>query len=165
MIATAYIGLGANLGDARATLEQSLRELASAPGIVACHASSFYRTAPLGAAGPDFVNAVARLGTTLEPLALLDLLQDIEQRHGRTRPYRNAPRTLDLDLLLYGNLTMDHPRLTLPHPRMRARAFVLAPLHELAPGLRLAGRPLAAWLEACGDQALERLPAAEARPK
>lgn len=162
MIATVYIGLGANLGDARATLAQSLRELAASPGIVACDASSFYRTAPVDATGPDFVNAVARLGTTLAPLALLDLLQDTEHRHGRARPYRNAPRTLDLDLLLYDSLAMDHPRLTLPHPRMHTRAFVLAPLHELAPDLLVAGRPLAAWLEACGEQALQRLPAADA---
>lgn len=159
MSATAYIGLGANLGDARASLKEALAQLATAPGIVACDASSFYRSAPVDAAGPDFVNAVARLQTTVDPLALLDLLQTIEQRHGRARPYRNAPRTLDLDLLLYENLAMDDPRLVLPHPRMHERAFVLAPLAELAPALFVRGKPISVLLQACQDQRIERLPA------
>lgn len=153
----AYVGLGANLGDAAATLRGVLAELAAAPGVLACTASRLYRTAPVDAQGPDFVNAVAALSTTLAPLALLDLLQALEQRHGRERPYRNAPRTLDLDLLLYGDEVIDHPRLSVPHPRMHERAFVLAPLCELAPGLRLVQGDCAALLAALGDQAIEPL--------
>lgn len=153
----AYVGLGANLGDAAATLRGVLAELAAAPGVLACTASRLYRTAPVDAQGPDFVNAVAALSTTLAPLALLDLLQALEQRHGRERPYRNAPRTLDLDLLLYGDEVIDHPRLSVPHPRMHERAFVLAPLCELAPGLRLAQGDCAALLAALGDQAIAPL--------
>ena len=103
---------------------QVLAELAAANGIAAVTASPFYRTAPVDATGPDFVNAVAALDTTLAPLDLLDLLQALELRHGRERPYRNAPRTLDLDLLLHGDATLAHERLILPHPRMQLRAFV-----------------------------------------
>ncbi|MBO9356362.1 2-amino-4-hydroxy-6-hydroxymethyldihydropteridine diphosphokinase [Bordetella petrii] len=153
----AYVGLGANLGDAPATLRAVLRELAATPGIVACRPSGFYRTAPVDAAGPDFTNAVAAVDTTLAPLALLDALQALENRHGRLRPYKNAPRTLDLDLLLHGDTAMDTPRLTLPHPRMHERAFVLAPLCELAPGLVLAQGPLPALLARLADQPIERL--------
>lgn len=153
----AYIGLGANLGDSAATLRTVLAELAGADGIDAVTASPFYRSAPVEATGPDFVNAVAALDTTLTPLALLDLLQALEQRHGRERPYKNAPRTLDLDLLLHGDTTMAHERLVLPHPRMQLRAFVLRPLRDLAPTLTLAGRSLDAWLDEITDQPIERI--------
>jgi 2-amino-4-hydroxy-6-hydroxymethyldihydropteridine diphosphokinase len=153
----AYIGLGANQGDSAGTLRAALRELAMAAGITDCVASPFYRSAPVQASGPDFINAVARLHTTLQAPALLDVLQEIEQRHGRQRAYRNAPRTLDLDLLLYDDLRLDSPRLTLPHPRMRKRAFVLLPLQDLAPGLTLDGESLQALLGRCGDQAVARL--------
>lgn len=153
----AYIGLGANLGDSAATLRTVLAELAGADGIDAVTASPFYRSAPVDATGPDFVNAVAALDTTLAPLALLDLLQALEQRHGRERPYKNAPRTLDLDLLLHGDTTMAHERLVLPHPRMPLRAFVLRPLRDLAPTLTLAGRSLDAWLDEITDQPIERI--------
>ncbi len=98
-------------------------------------ASSFYRTAPIDATGPDYVNAVAELRTGLGPYELLAALQELEQAAGRERSYRNAPRTLDLDVLRYGELQQDDPRLTLPHPRMHERAFVLVPLAEIAPGL------------------------------
>jgi len=147
---TAYVGLGANLGEAAATLRTVLIELAQSPGISACSASPFYRSAPLDADGPDYTNAVARLDTHLPPLPLLDLLQTLEQRHGRARPYRNAPRTLDLDLLLFDDQTINHPRLTVPHPRMHERAFVLRPLLDLAPTLRLpqgSGKTLLAALD------------------
>lgn len=154
----AYVGLGANLGDARATLRTVLQELAATPGILACRPSGFYRSAPVDAAGPDFINAVAVVDTTLAPLALLDALQELENRHGRLRPYKNAPRTLDLDLLLYGDTAMDTPRLILPHPRMHQRAFVLAPLGELAPGLALPQGPLRTLLAQLADQTIERLP-------
>ena len=130
----AYVGLGANLGDAQATLRLSLRELARLPSTRLIRTSSFYRTAPVEAGGPDYVNAVACLSTSLDPYVLLDHLHRIEQAAGRERPYRNAPRTLDLDLLIHGDLVQDDPRLTLPHPRMRQRAFVLVPLAEIEPG-------------------------------
>lgn len=130
---TAYVGLGANLGDARAAVRQALDELGALPGTRLVRASSLYRSAPVDAGGPDYLNAVAELCTSLGPHELLAELQRIEQAAGRERPYRNAPRTLDLDLLLYGALRLDDPVLTLPHPRMRERAFVLLPLAEIAP--------------------------------
>lgn len=153
-----FVGLGANLGDARATLEAALAALAALPGTRLLGRSSFYRTAPVDAGGPDYLNAVAELRSRLAPEALLDALQAIEQQHGRERPYRNAPRTLDLDLLLMGGRQQHSARLTLPHPRLHQRAFVLAPLAELAPGLVIEGLGLVApLLAACADQAIERL--------
>jgi 2-amino-4-hydroxy-6-hydroxymethyldihydropteridine diphosphokinase len=128
----AYVGLGANLGDPAATLRWALERLAQRPQVRLAGVSSFYRSAPIDATGPDFVNAVARLETTLPPEALLDELQALEAAQGRERPYRNAPRTLDLDLLLYGDLRLATDRLSLPHPRLHERAFVLVPLAELA---------------------------------
>lgn len=149
----AFIGLGANLGDAAATLERSLAALAVLPQSQLLARSALYRTAPVDAAGPDYINAVAALRTRLSPEALLDQLQRVELAEGRERPYRNAPRTLDLDLLLYGELVINTPRLTVPHPRMYERAFVLRPLADLAPE-----RVSAAQLEAVAGQAIERLP-------
>jgi len=132
----AYVGLGANLGaDLLATLTEAARALAALPGSHLTALSSAWRSAPVDAGGPDFLNAVAALDTTLPPLELLDALQAIEQAHGRERPYRHAPRTLDLDLLLHGDQVVDTPRLTLPHPRLGERAFVLRPLLEIAPEL------------------------------
>ncbi|WP_066408000.1 2-amino-4-hydroxy-6-hydroxymethyldihydropteridine diphosphokinase [Bordetella ansorpii] len=153
----AYIGLGSNLGDSVATLKAALADLAATPGILACQVSPWYRSAPVDAAGPDFVNAAAALDTTLSPLELLDVLQAIELRHGRLRPYRHAPRTLDLDLLMHGDARLDTDRLTLPHPRMHERAFVLLPLRDLAPGLVLAQGNLDALIAKRGDQAIDRL--------
>ncbi|WP_313625864.1 2-amino-4-hydroxy-6-hydroxymethyldihydropteridine diphosphokinase [Achromobacter sp.] len=153
----AYVGLGANLGDSAATLRQVIAELKTTPGVAAATASPFYRSAPVDATGPDFVNAVAALDTSLAPLELLDVLQALETRHGRQRPYRNAPRTLDLDLLLHGDARLNDERLILPHPRMQLRAFVLLPLRDLAPGLSLQGRPIDAWVDAIRDQAIERI--------
>lgn len=155
---TAYVGLGANLGDAQATLRQALNELHATPGVQSCTASRFYSSAPVDATGPDFVNAVARLDTTLPPHALLQVLQGIEQRHGRERPWRNAPRTLDLDLLLHGQQTVHDAVLTVPHPRMHERAFVLRPLKDLAPGLTLAQGTLDELLARCAGQKLNVLP-------
>lgn len=155
---TAYIGLGANLGQAQETLRQAANELAQTPGVDSLRLSPFYRTAPIDSSGPDYVNAVAGIETTLAPILLLDALQAIETKHGRLRPYRNAPRTLDLDLLLYGDQNIDTPRLTVPHPRMHERAFVLKPLSDLAPHLRLAQGPLDALLALCADQGLQSLP-------
>ena len=138
--ARAYIGLGANLGDPGAALREAIEALAGLPDSTLRTRSSFYRTAPIDAVGPDFLNAVVHLETRLAPHALLAALQRIEQVHGRQRPYRNAPRTLDLDLLLYGDQTIDTPTLTVPHPRLHERAFVLRPLAEIAPALNVPGR-------------------------
>lgn len=156
-IVRAYIGLGANLGDSAATLRRVLAELQATDGITAVTASPFYRSAPVDATGPDFVNAVAALDTRLPPLALLDALQALENSHGRQRPYKNAPRTLDLDLLTYGDTQQDHERLILPHPRMHLRAFVLLPLRDLAPDMWVEGKPIGEWIDAIQDQAIERL--------
>ncbi|AVJ26416.1 2-amino-4-hydroxy-6-hydroxymethyldihydropteridine diphosphokinase [Achromobacter spanius] len=153
----AYVGLGANLGDSAATLRQVLAQLQATPGITGVMASPFYRSAPVDATGPDFVNAVAAVDTALAPLALLDVLQALENEHGRLRPYRNAPRTLDLDLLLHGDTQLDDARLILPHPRLHLRAFVLLPLRDLAPGLSVQGQPLDAWIGAIHDQPIERI--------
>jgi len=156
----AWIGIGANLGDARANVEDALERLARLPGARLLTASSLYRTAPIDSSGDDYVNAVAALDTTLDAHALLRALFAIEQAHGRERPYRNAPRTLDLDLLLYGDAVIDDaPTLVVPHPRLHERAFVLAPLAEAAPDLVIPGRgPVAALLARVADQAIERLP-------
>lgn len=156
-IVRAYIGLGANLGDSAATLRRVLAELQATDGITAVTASPFYRSAPVDATGPDFVNAVAALDTRLPPLALLDALQALENSHGRQRPYKNAPRTLDLDLLTYGDTLQDHERLILPHPRMHLRAFVLLPLRDLAPDMWVEGKPISEWIDAIQDQAIERI--------
>lgn len=132
---TAFIALGGNLGDAAQTLQDAVAALGATPGIGRVRCSSLYRTAPVQSSGPDYVNAVAEVSTTLTAPALLDALQAIENRAGRQRPHLNAPRTLDLDLLLYGSARIESPRLTVPHPRMWERAFVLVPLHEMAPAL------------------------------
>jgi 2-amino-4-hydroxy-6-hydroxymethyldihydropteridine diphosphokinase len=157
----AWIGIGANLGDARANVLDAIERLARLPGATLLHASSLYRTAPIDSSGDDYVNAVAGLDTTLDAHALLQALLAIEQAHGRERPYRNAPRTLDLDLLLYGDQVIDDaPTLIVPHPRMHERAFVLAPLAEIAPELVVPGRgPVATLLSGVADQAIEKLSA------
>ncbi|NOL50259.1 2-amino-4-hydroxy-6-hydroxymethyldihydropteridine diphosphokinase [Pelistega europaea] len=127
----AYIGLGSNLGESQNFLSLAIEELRQHPAIGLLVSSSFYRSSPVDSTGPDYINAVAYLETSLEAMELLHLLQAIELKHGRQRPYRNAPRTLDLDILLFNDNTSDDPVLTLPHPRMHERAFVLEPLKEL----------------------------------
>ncbi len=155
----AYVGLGANVGDPRRQLQAAIEELARLPGTHLVRASGFYRSAPLGyAEQPDFLNAVVRLDTELPAEALLDLLQEIENRHGRERPFAGAPRTLDLDLLLYGGDTIAMPCLTVPHPRMHERAFVLKPLVEIAPQATIPGRGRAdVLLAGCNDQTVEKV--------
>ncbi|KNZ33023.1 MAG: 2-amino-4-hydroxy-6-hydroxymethyldihydropteridine pyrophosphokinase [Methylibium sp. NZG] len=154
----AFVGLGANLGDAAAALQAALDGLRKLPLSTLVRCSSTYRSAPVDASGPDYLNAVAELSTQLAPHELLAELQAIEQLHGRERSYRNAPRTLDLDLLLFGELTLATPTLTLPHPRLHERAFVLLPLVEIAPRLRMpGGAELADLLERVSDQRIERL--------
>lgn len=154
----AYIGLGANLGDARAQVEDALRRLQATPGCTLMARSQLYRTAPIDAGGDDYVNAVARIATTLDAPALLAALHGIEQAHGRERPYRNAPRTLDLDLLLYGDARISTATLTVPHPRITERAFVLRPLLELAPAIHIPGLGAAQdYAGAVADQRIELL--------
>ena len=155
----AWVGIGANLGDARANVLDAIERLAHLPGAKLRQTSSLYRTAPIDSSGDDYVNAVASLDTSLDAHALLQALFAIEQAHGRERPYRNAPRTLDLDLLLYGDEIIDDaPTLIVPHPRMLERAFVLAPLAEVAPDLVIPGRvAVSALLATVGDQGIARL--------
>lgn len=131
----ACIGLGANLGHAAATLDAACAALAALPQTTLVAASGRWRSRPVESSGPDYLNAVACVRTRLSPEALLDALQAIEHAHGRERPYRNAPRTLDLDLLLHGDVQRHTARLTLPHPRMTERAFVLLPLLQLCAAL------------------------------
>ena len=156
----ATIGLGANLNDPAAQVEYALAELDRLPATRLLARSSLYASAPVGYVDqPDFINAVAQVETSLAPRALLAALLDIEHRHGRERSFRNAPRTLDLDLLLYGDAHFHEEGLTLPHPRMHERAFVLLPLLEIAPATAIPGRGRAAdWVAACTDQNVAVLP-------
>jgi 2-amino-4-hydroxy-6-hydroxymethyldihydropteridine diphosphokinase len=158
-VITAFVGIGSNQGDARGHVLGAFDELARLPDTYLTARSSLYRSAPVDAPGqPDYVNAVAALDTELSAAQLFGALQDIEQRHGRERPYPNAPRTLDLDLLTYGDTVLISPMLTLPHPRMHQRAFVLRPLLELDARAEVPGRGRAAdLLAACADQRVERL--------
>lgn len=136
----AYIGLGANLGDALGALRAAAARIAQQGDGGSALASSIWRSAPVEASGPDFLNAVIGIDTRLEPLALLQALHAIEAAHGRARPFRNAPRTLDLDVLLYGEQALHLPGLDIPHPRMHLRRFVLAPLCEIAPDAKVPGQ-------------------------
>lgn len=158
MSVRAYVGLGANLGDARETIERAIEALKQADKITCVRVATLYGSDPVDAQGPTFVNTVAEIRTTLEPLALLDTLQAIEREYGRERPYRNAPRTLDLDLLWFEGVNMDTPRLILPHPRMHERAFVLKPLHDLTHNLthelNLAQGKIGDLLQNCHEQKL-----------
>ena len=139
--AIAFVGLGSNLADPMVQVRQAFTELEAISGTRVTARSSLYRTSPVGyLEQPEFINAVASVQTTLEPRALLAALLAIEDRHGRRRGMRNAPRTLDLDLLLYGEEVLDRDGLTLPHPRLHERAFVLAPLAEIAPEAMVPGR-------------------------
>lgn len=153
-----FVGLGANLGDAAASVRNAMPLLGNLPQTTLVAASGLYRSPPLDAAGPDYVNAIAELRSGLAPEALLAQLQSLEQRFGRERPYRHAPRTLDLDLLFYGERHLASASLTLPHPRAHERAFVLAPLADLAPQWRLAnGNTVAQALTKLADQRIDRL--------
>ncbi|MBA5639082.1 2-amino-4-hydroxy-6-hydroxymethyldihydropteridine diphosphokinase [Duganella sp. LX20W] len=154
----AYVGIGANLGDARANVADAIERLRRLPDCTLLGASGQYRTAPIDSSGDDYVNAVASISTTLDAESLLQALHGIEQAHGRERPYRNAPRTLDLDLLLYGDQQIASPTLTVPHPRMTERAFVLVPLLALAPEVVIPGRgPARDYAAAVADQGISLL--------
>ena len=135
----ATIGLGSNLGDARALFAAALDALGRLPQTRVLATSSYYASAPFEADGPDYLNAVARIETRLSPRELLEAMQRIELAHGRVRGVRNAPRTLDLDLLLYADERIDEPGLVVPHPRLHERAFVLVPLAEIAPAQEVPG--------------------------
>lgn len=155
----AYVALGSNLGDPARTVDEAIEALAGLRGSILAAVSSLYRTAPVGLRNqPDFINAVVALDTLLAPVELLDALFALEEKFGRRRSVRNAPRTLDLDLLLHGDTVADTPTLTLPHPRMHERAFVLAPLLEVAPDIIIPGCGAAAdLLDACRDQRIQPL--------
>lgn len=127
------VAFGANLGEAQATVLQAIQDVGALANTQLRIASSLYASAPYEAIGPEFVNAVAMYDTDLPPLELLDALQNLETIAGRERPFLNAPRTLDLDIIFYGDVALDSPRLTLPHPRWQERAFVLVPLAEISP--------------------------------
>ncbi|WP_048441841.1 2-amino-4-hydroxy-6-hydroxymethyldihydropteridine diphosphokinase [Caenimonas sp. SL110] len=135
----AYVALGANLGDAARAVRQAFAQLAQIPLTTLVAQSPLHQTAPVDSSGPDYINAVAAISTRLTAPDLLVQLQRIENEAGRERPYRNAPRTLDLDLLLYGGGRIDSPQLTVPHPRMFERAFVMVPLAQVAPSDVIAG--------------------------
>ncbi len=155
----AYVALGANLDDPVTQVHAAFDTLRGLPASRLLRTSSLYRTAPVGVHGqPDFINAVAQLETGLDAEALLDALLAIEASFGRRRDFHLAPRTLDLDLLLFDDAVIDTPRLALPHPRMHLRAFVIAPLAEIAPDCRMPGRGrVAAWLPAVRMQRIERI--------
>lgn len=159
---TAYVALGANLGDAASAVQEAMQALDRLPLTRVTRRSSLYKTVPItsdGAsaaqsAGADYINAVVELETELAAPVLLRQLQQLEQAAGRERPYRDAPRTLDLDLLLYGSARIESQELTVPHPRMAQRAFVLVPLSEIAPAL-----VPQVQLDAVAGQGIERLEA------
>ena len=156
---TAYVGVGANLGDPVAAVRAAMDALDTLPHSRVTARSPLYRSAPVGASGPDYVNAVAALETSLTAPELLAHLQQLELRAGRERPYPNAPRTLDLDLLLYGDARIASTRLVVPHPRLHERAFVLRPLADIAPQAGIPGRgPARQCLAQILPQAVERLP-------
>jgi 2-amino-4-hydroxy-6-hydroxymethyldihydropteridine diphosphokinase len=149
---TAFVALGANLGDAQAMLARSIADIGAMAGVQLLRRSSLYRTAPVDSSGPDYINAVVALATTRTAPDLMTGLLELEQAALRERPYRNAPRTLDLDLLLYGSARIDSAMLQLPHPRMWQRAFVLVPLAQIAPEL------VSEWqLQQVADQACQRI--------
>jgi len=160
-----YVALGSNLNDPVAQVRAGAQALGKLPGTRLVCCSSLYRTAPVGVTEqPDFINAVCAADTSLPAGALMQALLDIERVHGRQRDIPGGPRTLDLDLLLYGELVCQQPGLTLPHPRLHARAFVLYPLAELAPGLSIPGHGrVETLLAGCTGQAIERLAAGAER--
>ncbi|MEO8121434.1 MAG: 2-amino-4-hydroxy-6-hydroxymethyldihydropteridine diphosphokinase [Rhodoferax sp.] len=148
----AYIALGANLGDPGAALIQAMDDMATISGIRLINRSSLYQTAPVESSGPDYVNAVVEIQTVLSAPDLLAQMQQLEQAAGRERTYLNAPRTLDIDILTYGDASVNSQALVIPHPRMNVRAFVLVPLAEIAPHI-----VTEAQLRAVQSQLIERL--------
>jgi 2-amino-4-hydroxy-6-hydroxymethyldihydropteridine diphosphokinase len=157
---TAYIGIGSNLGDAVGEVKRAMEALEALPLSRLEASSSLFRTAPVDAGGDDFINAVVQLSSTYTAHELLTRLQEIEAAAGRERPYRNAPRTLDLDLLLYGDECIDMPTLQVPHPRMTERAFVLIPLLQLDPFVSIPGKgPAHEFVAQVSDQRISKISA------
>jgi 2-amino-4-hydroxy-6-hydroxymethyldihydropteridine diphosphokinase len=161
----AYIALGSNLDDPVSQVRAGTQALGKLPGTRLMRCSSLYRTAPVGVTDqPDFINAVCAADTSMPAGVFMRALLDIERAHGRQRDIPGGPRTLDLDLLLYGDLVCHEPGLILPHPRLHERAFVLYPLSEIAPGLSIPGRgQVETLLAGCAGQAIERLAAGAER--
>lgn len=158
MATTAYIGIGANLGEARKTVDYAIARLAQLPQTRLVQTSSLFLTAPIDSSGDDYINAVAELTTELDALSLLDHLQALELACGRERPYRNAPRTLDLDILLFGSAEINSERLNVPHPRMCERAFVMIPLLQLNPAITIPGKGAAhQYIPALAGQGIQQL--------
>ncbi|GLU30671.1 2-amino-4-hydroxy-6-hydroxymethyldihydropteridine diphosphokinase [Trinickia caryophylli] len=154
----AYLGLGANLGDARQSLKDAVVCLAQQQTITVLAKSSLYRTAPIDAQGDDYYNLVVKIETSLSPHSLLGLCHSIEHHFGRERPFRNAPRTLDIDIVLFGDERFDAPDLVIPHPRAAERAFVLVPLVEIDVDATIPGvGPAQALLSAVADQRIEKV--------
>jgi 2-amino-4-hydroxy-6-hydroxymethyldihydropteridine diphosphokinase len=155
----AFIALGSNLQDPQAQVKRALKTIANTTNIKLIKASSLYRTLPVGYDNqPDFINAVAEIETDLSPIALLHTLLEIETQHGRERPFPNAPRVLDLDVLLYEGVATNTPELTLPHPRMHTRGFVMLPLAEIAPKISIGNHGYADELAAkCDNQGVSKL--------
>jgi len=155
---TCYIGIGSNLGDARNNVQRAINRLDQLPHTRLDAQSSLFRTAPVDAGGDDYINAVARIETGLPATDLLQALQAVEQEFGRARPYRNAPRTLDLDILLYGQQTIASETLTIPHPRLTQRAFALIPLLQLDPLIALPGLgPAHAFVPGVATQTIQKI--------
>ena len=154
-----FIALGSNLQDPQAQVKRALKTIANTTNIKLIKASSLYRTLPVGYDNqPDFINAVAEIETDLNPLALLHTLLEIETQHGRERPFPNAPRVLDLDVLLYEGAATNTPELTLPHPRMHTRGFVMLPLAEIAPKISIGNHGYADELAAkCDNQGVSKI--------
>ena len=154
----AYIGIGANLGNALDTVQRAIKDLGQLPHTRLSARSSLFRTAPIDAEGDDYINAVVRLDTQLPPAELLHHLQALEQAYGRQRPYVNAPRTLDLDILLYGEETISSELLHIPHPRLTQRAFTLIPLLQIDPLITIPGRgPAHGFVPAVVGQQIQRV--------
>jgi 2-amino-4-hydroxy-6-hydroxymethyldihydropteridine diphosphokinase len=154
----AYIGIGANLGDARTTVTRAIARLDGLPSTALKAQSSLFLAAPIDSSGDDYVNAVAQLATDLDAHELLQALRQLELDFGRERPYRNAPRTLDLDILLYGDRQIDSELLTVPHPRMCQRAFVLLPLLQIDPFIHIPGKGAAhQFTPLVADQVIRKL--------
>jgi 2-amino-4-hydroxy-6-hydroxymethyldihydropteridine diphosphokinase len=154
----AYVGIGSNLGDARGNVQRAILRLEKLPGTRLLGQSSLFITAPIDAGGDDYVNAVAGMETALPAAGLLQELQAIEQEFGRERPYRNAPRTLDLDILLYGQQKISTESLTVPHPRLTERAFALIPLLQLDPFIAIPGKgPAHSFVPGVAGQAIKKV--------
>lgn len=158
MTVSAYVGIGSNLGEPRINVERAIQQLGGLPKSRLADRSSLFLTAPVEADGDDYVNAVVRIETDLSSQELLDALLSLERSFGRERPYVNAPRTLDLDLLLYGSQTITMPSLQVPHPRMTQRAFVLIPLLEIDPFIEIPGKgPAHMFIPQLADQTIRKI--------